>query len=125
MSTQLDQISAAIGALQAEVSGLRRDFTESTRRADDHRTSIHKRVDDLVGTVGEVQAEVSGLASTVDGMQSVVKDSKAVTDEVKQWKQRGIGALAMAGIAGTVLGGAVVAFIAYWWDVIMRVLRTA
>lgn len=125
MTTKLDDISEAIGALRAEVAGLRRDLqasetraVDSNKRADEHRSAIHKRVDDLVEEVGDMKSDVSGMKQTV-------ADSKTITDEVKQWKQRGIGALAMAGIAGTALGGIVVGFITYWWDAIMRVLRTA
>jgi hypothetical protein len=33
-----------------------------------------------------------------------VKDSKAVTDQVKQWKSMGMSALAVVGIGGTALG---------------------
>ncbi|MCA0012916.1 DUF1515 domain-containing protein [Mesorhizobium sp. B292B1B] len=115
MSSQLDNISMSIGALKAEVIGLRRDLqaseqraVDSNSRADKHRAAIHRRVDDLV-------EEVSDIKINVETMKADVKDSKTVTDEVKQWKQRDVGALFMAGIAGTALGVVVVAFIAYWW----------
>lgn len=36
-----------------------------------------------------------------------------------------IDTLFVAGIAGTAVGGIVVGFIAYWWDVIVKVLRTS
>jgi uncharacterized coiled-coil DUF342 family protein len=125
MATQLDHISEAIGALRAEVAGLRRDLTESTRRADSHRAAIHKRVDEIAHEFGDVKAEIAELTANVAAMGEDVKDSKTVTDEVKQWKQRGVGALFVAGIAGTALGGIAVGFIAYWWDAIMKVLRSA
>lgn len=118
MTSKLDDISEAIGSLRAEVAALRRDFIDSTKRADEHRASIHKRVDDLVHDFGD-------LKTNVETMKADVADSKAVTDEVKDWKQRGVGALFVAGIAGTALGGAVVGFIVYWWDAILKVLRTA
>ncbi|WP_457154646.1 DUF1515 family protein [Mesorhizobium sp. P5_C1] len=117
MASKLDEISEAIGGLRAEVAALRRDFTDSTRRADDHRASIHKRVDDLVHDVGEAK-------TSIETMKADVTDSKEITDEFKEWKQRGIGALFVAGIAGTAVGGTAVGFIAYWWDVILKVLRT-
>lgn len=125
MSTKLDDISEAIGALRAEVAGLRRDLhasetraVDSNRRADEHRASIHKRVDDLVEEVGDMKSDVSVMKTTV-------ADSKLVTDEVKQWKQRGIGALFVTGIASAAVGGLVVGFVSYWWEAFVRVLRTA
>lgn len=123
MTGQLDQISEAIGALRSEVGGLRRDFQEaerrqmaSTQRADQHRSAIHKRVDDLVDEVGEVKTKVEVVTTDV-------ADAKAVTDKVKMWEQRGVGALFVAGIAGTAVGGSAVAFLAYWWEAIIRALR--
>jgi outer membrane murein-binding lipoprotein Lpp len=125
MTTKLDDISAAIGGLQAEVVGLRRDLqasehraVESNTRADQHRAAIHRRVDDLVDDVGDLKTDV-------DALKADVVDAKAVTDEVKLWKQRGIGALFVAGIAGSAIGGTAVGFIVYWWDALMRLLRSA
>ncbi|RUV19977.1 DUF1515 domain-containing protein [Mesorhizobium sp. M7A.F.Ca.MR.245.00.0.0] len=125
MTSKLDEISEAIGSLRAEVAGIRRDFqaseqrsVESSRRADLHRAAVHKRVDDLVAEVGE-------LRTNVETMKTDVADSKTITDEVKEWKQRGVGALFVAGIAGTAIGGAAVGFVVYWWDAIMKVLRAA
>ena len=121
----LHQIYKAIGSLEASVANLVKTIeqadkraADSNRRADDHRAVIHKRVDDLVGEVGD-------LKTNVETMKADVKDSKQITDEVKEWKQRGVGALFVAGIAGTAIGGLIVGFIAYWWDVILRVLRAA
>lgn len=125
MPTQLDAISEAIGRLRGDVRALsgkldlaERNVLESNRRADEHRATIHRRVDDLVGNVDD-------LARKVDAIETTVNDSKAVTDEVKLWKQRGVGALFVAGIAGSALGGTVIGFVVYWWDEIMRILRAA
>jgi hypothetical protein len=125
VTTKLDDISEAIGALRADVAGLRRDFQaselrvlETNKRADEHRAAIHHRVDDLVEEVGDMKSQVNV-------MEAAVQDSKEVTDKVKQWEQRGIGALFVAGLAGTAIGGIVVGFAAHWWDAIMRVLRAA
>lgn len=125
MTASLNQIYKAIGSLEASVANLVKAIEESDRRASDsnqradqHRAVIHKRVDDLVGEVGDIK-------SSVETMKEDVADSKVVTDEVKQWKQRGVGALFVAGIAGTALGGVAVGYIVYWWDAILKVLRSA
>ena len=125
MEASANQIFDRLGSLGAEVAGLRRDLQafetrsrENNDRADAHRSTIHRRVDELVNDVGD-------LTTKVEVMETSVADAKAVTDEVKLWKQRGIGALFVAGIAGSALGGAVVGFAVYWWDAILRVLRSA
>lgn len=112
MTSKLDEISEAIGSLRAEV----RNLSESSRRADEQRATVHRRVDELVDEVGDLKAEVSSMSSTV-------ADSKAVTDEVKQWKQRGIGALFVTGIASAAISSTFVGFIVYWRDAIMRAFQ--
>lgn len=131
MDTKLDDISEAIGALRAEVKNLGQKIdradqnaAESNRQAAEHRAALHRRVDELVVEVGEVKADTSGLAGTVAQMQATVADSKSVTDEVKLWKAQGRGALFVVGIASAAISSAVVGFLAYWWDVIMRLLRS-
>ncbi|MFD2053039.1 DUF1515 family protein [Mesorhizobium calcicola] len=52
---------------------------ESNRRADKHRGTTHRRVDDLVGEVGDLKTNVETMKADVD-------DSKQITDEVKEWK---------------------------------------
>jgi uncharacterized protein YoxC len=124
MTTKLDDISEAIGQLRAEVRNLGNTLTESNRRADEHRASIHKRVDELVDEVGEVKSTVNVLSAKVAIIDTTAKQAKEVTDKVEMWEQRGVGALFTAGIAGTALGGTAVAFLVYWWDAIMKLLRS-
>jgi len=54
-------------------------------------------MDEIVAEVGDIKTDIA----TITGQ---VKDSKAVTDQVKQWKLMGLGALGVVGIGGTTLG---------------------
>lgn len=100
----LNDIYKSIGTLTAEVQGLRRDMEASERRAalenreaDEKRAVVHHRMDEIVAEVGDIKTDIA----TITGQ---VKDSKVVTDQVKQWKLMGMGALAVVGIGGTALG---------------------
>ena len=100
----LNDIYKPIGALIAKVQGLRRDMEASERRAalenrdaDEKRVVVHRRMDEIVAEVGDLKTDIA----TITGQ---VKDSKVVTDQVKQWKLMGMGALAIAAIGGTALG---------------------
>lgn len=124
MATKLDDISEAIGALRAEVKNLGQKIDRADQNALDtsntaaeHRSAIHKRVEEIADEVGEVKTDMTALKVTV-------ADTKAVTDEVKLWKAQGKGALLVVGIASAAISSAVVGFLAYWWDVIMRLLRS-
>lgn len=124
MATKLDDISEAIGELRAEVKNLGQKIDradqnalDTSNKAAEHRSAIHKRVEEIADEVGEVKVDMTVLKATV-------ADTKAVTDEVKLWKAQGKGALLVVGIASAAISSAVVGFLAYWWDVIIRVLRS-
>ena len=109
----------SVRTLTAEVSGLRRDIQESdqraadsNRRADEHRTVVHRRVDELV-------AEVGGVKTDLVTVKRDLSDAKAVTEEVKRWKLMGLGALGVTGIAAGAIGSAVT----YFWSDLLRLLR--
>ncbi len=124
MASKLDDISEAIGELRAEVKNLGQKIDradqnalDTSNKAAEHRSAIHKRVEEIADEVGEVKVDMTVLKVTV-------ADTKAVTDEVKLWKAQGKGALLVVGIASAAISSAVVGFLAYWWDVIMRLLRS-
>ena len=124
MATKLDDISEAIGELRAEVKNLGQKIDradqnalDTSNKAAEHRSAIHKRVEEIAVEVGEVKVDMTVLKVTV-------ADTKAVTDEVKLWKAQGKGALLVVGIASAAISSAIVGFLAYWWDVIMRLLRS-
>ena len=124
MASKLDDISEAIGALRAEVKNLGQKIDradqnalDTSNKAAEHRSAIHKRVEEIADEVGGVKTDMTALKVTV-------ADTKAVTDEVKLWKAQGKGALLVVGIASAAISSAVVGFLAYWWDVIMRLLRS-
>lgn len=124
MDTKLDDISEAIGELRAEVKNLGQKIDradqnalDTSNKAAERRSAIHKRVEEIADEVGEVKVDMTVLKATV-------ADTKAVTDEVKLWKAQGKGALLVVGIASAAISSAVVGFLAYWWDVIMRLLRS-
>lgn len=124
MATKLDDISEAIGELRAEVKNLGQKIDradqnalDTSNKAAEHRSAIHKHVEEIADEVGEVKVDMTVLKATV-------ADTKAVTDEVKLWKAQGKGALLVVGIASAAISSAVVGFLAYWWDVIMRLLRS-
>lgn len=101
MSASLNEIYKAIGSLETAVKGLAEKIEESDRRtelnsqrADEHRASVHRRVDELVAKVGDLEADLEGI-------KPEVKSSTEMADEVRAWKQRGIGALGVVGIGAS------------------------
>lgn len=117
--TSLNEVYKAIGTLTAQVEGLRRDIKDNedrnaanVRKADESRANVHRRLDEVV-------MRTTHLESDVLTVKTKVQDIESVTDEVKAWKQRGIGALFVVGIASAALSGMIVHF----WDALTRFFK--
>ncbi|AWI57597.1 DUF1515 family protein [Sinorhizobium fredii] len=86
-----------LGTLIAEVKNLREDFRRSEDRSDAGRTSMNRRIDELVERVG-----------TLEGSLTLVKheiaEMKPVTEDVRKWKLIGMGALGVIGLGGAAIG---------------------
>ena len=104
MTSKLDDISMAIGRMEAEVAGLRRDFQSSELRSVDHRAGVHRRMDELVGDLSDVGEKLAAATAKIEAVSDDVAEMKPVTDEVRRWKLMGIGALGVVGIGGASIG---------------------
>ncbi len=117
MPTSLNEVYKAIGELTSEVAALRREITSDRdavlrkdEKADESRANVHRRLD-------SVAAEVAGLKNDMVAVRKDVSDTKAVTDQVRQWKLMGMGALGVTGLAAS----AVTALVAAYWQKIVAV----
>ena len=90
-----------LGIQLAKVEGIERVLA----RADDQRAAMHHRLDAVVD-------DVSSLRTDVVGMKTTVSSTKEVTDEVRAWKQRGIGALGVVGFGASAITWAIM----HWLD---------
>jgi hypothetical protein len=115
----LNDIYRSIGTLSEAVTGLRRDLQESeqaaratSQRADEHRSVLHKRMDEIVHRTGAIEGDVKNLNRTV-------AEVKEVTDEVTRWKIAGMGALGITGLAA----GAIASIVTAYWSDILRMVR--
>lgn len=93
-----------LGALLALVTNLREDFRRSEDKSDASRSSMHRRMDDMVDRIGKVEGAVNQVNEDVSEM-------KPVTEDVRKWKLMGIGALGVVGIGGTALGVSIAGFL--------------
>jgi hypothetical protein len=132
MAPSLNEINRTLGVILGKLDGMdraladiRKEMTESETKSDASRAGMHRRLDEVVLRTGHLESDVMGVKRDLGEVATGLGDVKTVTDEVKAWKQRGIGALFVTGIASAAIGGIVVGFVTYWWDAILRVLRSA
>jgi hypothetical protein len=85
-----------IGMLTAKVDMILEGVRRSEEKSDISRASMHRRMDEIVDRVSKVEG-------TVTTVQEDVSEMKPVTDEVRAWKQRGIGGLAVVGFGASAL----------------------
>ncbi|ANL52875.1 DUF1515 family protein [Rhizobium phaseoli] len=85
-----------IGMLTAKVDMILEGVRRSEEKSDASRASMHRRMDEIVDRVSKVEL-------TTSAVQEDVTEMKPITDEVKMWRQRGIGALAIVGIGASAL----------------------
>lgn len=112
MAASLNEIYDRLGRLAATVEGLADHLERQDAKSEASRSNMHRRLDEVVVRVGFLESDMTAIKGTTSSM-------KEVTDEVRQWKQRGLGALGVIGIAGAALGGATV----YFWGQLLQVIR--
>lgn len=85
-----------LGNLTAKVDMLIEASRRSEEKSDLSRSQMHQRMDHLVDRVGKVEGNLAVV-------QEDVKEMKPTIDDVKAWRQRGIGGLFIVGIGASAL----------------------
>lgn len=121
MDTSLYEINRTLGGLTATVERMEKALATSDVKSELHRSNVHRRLDDMVDTTGEIERRLDHLEGRVVRVdKSLREDVMPTVTEVRIWKQRGVGALFVAGIAGSFIGGIVVWM---WQELIAKVMR--
>lgn len=119
--TPLYELNRMLGALTATVERMERALDSSEHKADQHRSNVHRRLDDMVDTTGEIERRLAHVEGKLAGVDKALRDDVMPTvTEVRVWKQRGVGALFMAGIAGSFIGAGVAWM---WQEAIAKLMR--
>ena len=123
------ELNRLLGGLEASMRDVRSDIADVSSKADQSRAIMHRRLDEALKQIGDVKFQVrhidgrmTAMAERIAAVEVDIKTNVMPTVvEVRAWKQRGIGALALAGMAG----GAIMAFVyAFWQEIIAKITRT-
>jgi hypothetical protein len=118
----LHDLNRQLGMVIAGLDAMRRDLAASEAKSDRPRGDVHRRLDELVNQVGEIDTTVSVTGARLETVETTIKDRVMPTvGKVDAWEQRGIGALATAGMAGSAIGAALVYF---WAEIVAKLTRT-
>ena len=114
----LQDMNRQVGMLIAGVDGLRRDFAVSDAKSDQRLANVHRRLDDLVDQFGDMEVKLERLGERLIGVEKeMASDVRPTVADVRNWKQRGMGALAVTGVASAAIGAFVATF---WHEIVAR-----
>lgn len=121
-----EQIFERLGSLTTEITALRRENASAEQRherameqAAQHRGTIHARVDKVAADIGALNAKMAVMSEKVDGLAEEVNPGKEAAAEIKRWKQMGVGALTVTGMAAA----AITSTFWYFWTDLAKSLR--
>lgn len=108
MST--DSLERSIGRLEGKLDGvltsivtLNQALLEDRQRAASARAAMNDRID-------VTENGIEHISARVERIERGVEELKPIAEELRAWKQRGIGAAGILTALGAIFGGALVAF---------------
>lgn len=102
-----------IGNLSGKLDMLIEAVRRSEEKSDVSRSSMQRSMDSMSARVTEVESKVRDIHGDVQEMKPTV-------DEVKAMKQKGMGALAVVGIAASMIGFVVATYFTTFADWVMK-----
>lgn len=120
MTANLNDLYKAIGSLEEAVTGLRRDVQEDAKAAQRVSDLAARNLKELSDSVAQIDARTKGVENKVAILTREMEDVKVVTNQVTQWKQAGMGALAVTGLAAGFIGW----LISHYWAQLLSFFRS-
>lgn len=109
---RLGKLGAAMEAVAANVTELKRDIETSEARSDTSRANVHRRLDEMVMRTTHLETDMQGVKNRVDKVQGV-------TDEIRALRQQALGAGTLGvwlwKIGGWIITAAAGFMAAYTW----------
>ena len=119
MTANLNDVYKAIGSLETEVVGLRRDVQEDAKAAQRVSDAAAASRSELSMSIAAVDQRTKAVEGKVEDIIGEVANMKIVTDQVTQWRHAGMGALAVTGLAAGFIGWV----ISQYWAHFLSLLR--
>lgn len=112
----LNEIARSVGVLTERIDGIRVDVSESRQESKENRERVYLRLEQSERKIEEandiILARVANLEKLVADNTAKITEIEPITKAFTRMQQRGAGALAVIGLAATIIGGAV----ALKWD---------
>jgi len=114
--TLLDEINRSVGMLVERLEGVRVDVAESRSESKEHRQMVYEKLERHERRTTELEEEMIERLGKLETLAATtaakVAKIEPTIEAFTRLQQRGIGAMAIVGLAATLIGGA----IALKWD---------
>jgi len=109
---RLGQLGATMESVDKQLIAIRADMESSEHKSETSRANMNRRVDEIASRTGSLESDMKAVKEDLTTV-------KTVTEDVTRWREMGMGALAVTGIAA----GSLASLVAYYWSEIIRVFR--
>lgn len=99
----LGRVEGKLDGVLTSIAALNSALIEDRARAASARAAMNDRID-------AAESNLENIEHRVETIERGIDDIRPLADEVRQWKQRGIGAAGVLTALGAMFGGALVAF---------------
>ena len=99
----LGRVEARLDGVLTSIAALNSAFVEERARDASARAAMNDRIESTEHGIENIEHRIAAI-------ERGVEEIKPLADEVRQWKQRGIGAAGVLTALGAMFGGALVAF---------------
>ncbi|MDQ0317740.1 DUF1515 family protein [Amorphus orientalis] len=115
--SEVARLYEAVGRLTASVEATRADVKRMEERSNAGLSRVYERLDTSARRMAEVEASLKSLDTSYE------EDVKPTIEFVRSLRQRGVGFLAAAGIAGTGIGSVAATTLYIYWDKMIKFLQ--
>src|SRR5512134_3568575 len=99
MANDIDNISMLLGDIRGSLRALESKVDTNNHRAETASAKVMSTLEDQDDRLDALADSSRLMRAELTGLNTIVTDSKLVTDDVKRWRQLGLGIIGLVGIA--------------------------
>lgn len=104
MANDIDNISMLLGDIRGSLRALESKVDTNNNRAEASSTKMMATLEEQDDRLGELADDSRLMRTELTHLTSMATDSKMVTDDVKRWRQLGLGIIGLVGVGAAWVG---------------------
>lgn len=104
MANDIDNISMLLGDIRGSLRALESKVDTNNHRAETASAKVMATLEDQDDRLDTLAHDSRLMRAELTGLTSTVTDSKMVTDDVKRWRQLGLGIIGLVGVGAAWVG---------------------